>query len=265
MKHIITPPLRRLGRKTKILEVLYSYFPNHDCYIEPFLGSGVVFLNKPQKANYNFLNDMDDNIVLCYDYLTCPQKAEALVDYIEMIPYSTTMWERIKLTKEFESDLQKVAYFLVLSAYGYLGKPDTLRLGTVNNKKTLLQQIKGIYKTLAGNSYQWANKDFRKLFASVSFKTEKGSGNTFCYNDPPYLNTTNNYNTPTWTEQDLRDLVRLNVENGWKFAISEFRHEVIESLVAEYNLNLHEISERQNLKSRQVEILVTNYKHHSLF
>lgn len=97
---------------------------------------------------------MDDNIVLCYDYLTCPEKAEALVDYIEMIPYSTTMWERIKLTKEFESDLQKVAYFLILSAYGYLGKPDTLRLGTVNNKKMLLQQIKGIYKTLAGNDYK---------------------------------------------------------------------------------------------------------------
>lgn len=265
MSNLITPPIRRLGRKTKILEVLYSYFPPHRYYVEPFLGSGVVFLNKPQKTNYNFLNDLDNNIVLCYDHLTCPEKAEALVDYIEMMPYSLVMWERMKLTKEFESDLQRVAYFLMLSNYGFLGNPNTLRIGTDNSKKCLLKQIKGIFKVLANNSHNWINKDFRNFFASLSFRTQQEREQVFCYNDPPYLNTDNNYNTTEWTEQDLRDLVRLNVENGWKFAISEFRNKVIESLVQEYKLNLYELKERVNLKNRQVEILVTNYKPHSLF
>lgn len=263
---MINTPIRRLGRKTVILKELYSYFPHHDTYVEPFLGSGVVFLNKPIKSKANFLNDLDDNIILCYDHLSCLQKQAELIEFIEMVPYSNVMWERIKMTKDFESDTQKVAYFLILSAWGFLGKKSTLKYSDDNNNKDiLLKQIKHIYKSLCNNCNNWLNKDFRQFFKSISFRKRVNCEKAFCYNDPPYIGCENNYKTPQWTEQDLRDLVRMNVEKGWQFAISEFDNAVIHDIVSEYGLNFYEIKDRRSINKRDTEILITNYKKHSLF
>ena len=44
------------GKGTKAKELI-SYFPKHDIFIEPFLGSGAIFLSKT-KAKTNILNDL---------------------------------------------------------------------------------------------------------------------------------------------------------------------------------------------------------------
>lgn len=49
-------------------------------------------------------------------------------------------------------------------------------------------------------------------------------------------------------------------ETGCKFAYSEFDHPFILQQAKERNLNVIRIGERQNLKNRRIEILVTNYK-----
>ena len=38
--------LKYPGGKTRVLDILYNCFPNHNTYIEPFGGSYVVLLNK---------------------------------------------------------------------------------------------------------------------------------------------------------------------------------------------------------------------------
>ena len=53
--------LRRLGNKQKIAKEIQKYFPQHNCYVEPFFGAGGMFFNKP-KANYNMLNDLDSDV-----------------------------------------------------------------------------------------------------------------------------------------------------------------------------------------------------------
>jgi hypothetical protein len=47
---------------------------------------------------------------------------------------------------------------------------------------------------------------------------------------------------------------------GIKYAMSEFDHPFILEQAKERGLNVHIIGERQNLKNRRTEILVTNYK-----
>jgi DNA adenine methylase len=49
-------------------------------------------------------------------------------------------------------------------------------------------------------------------------------------------------------------------KTGCKFAISEFDNEFILQQAKERNLNVHIIGERQNLKNRRTEILITNYQ-----
>jgi DNA adenine methylase len=53
----------RMGGKTKSADLIISMFPkNYTTYVEPFLGSGVVFFRKPLVDKYEILNDLDDDI-----------------------------------------------------------------------------------------------------------------------------------------------------------------------------------------------------------
>ena len=82
-----------------------------------------------------------------------------------------------------------------------------------------------------------------------------GQGKGFA---PPYLGTDNNYEG-SWTEADTADVFTVNMESGIRFAISEFDHPFVLEQAKHHGLNVIEIGERQNLKSRRTEILITNY------
>ena len=58
---------------------------------------------------------------------------------------------------------------------------------------------------------------------------------------------------------DLDDVFSLLVGSGHKFAISEFSHPQILELATEHGLFVNYISERRTIKSRNTEVLITNY------
>ena len=70
------------------------------------------------------------------------------------------------------------------------------------------------------------------------------------------MNTTDTY-SHSFTEQDSIDLFNSLQETGCKFAMSEFDNEFIMQQAKERKLNIY-IGERQNLKNRRTEILITN-------
>ena len=87
---------------------------------------------------------------------------------------------------------------------------------------------------------------------------EKASA--FVYNDPPYIGTSSNYENKDWNKSDFIRLLDCNIKTGCKFAISEFDNEFVIEEAKKRNLNIIIIGERQNLKNRRVEILLTNYE-----
>ena len=100
------------------------------------------------------------------------------------------------------------------------------------------------------------NTDFRDVFRKCDYK-----GNIdrcFCYCDPPYLDTDDNYSS-SFVEQDSSDLFDTLQASGVKWAMSEFNHPFILKQAEERGLKVNYISERQNLMNRRIEILVTNY------
>ena len=108
---------------------------------------------------------------------------------------------------------------------------------------------------------QFMNKDFRVFFNSIEFddRGTSGTAESFIYADPPYLNTNNNYSN-SFTKDDSIDLFNSLQETGCKWAMSEFDNEFILNQAKERNLNVYIIGERQNMKNRKTEILITNYK-----
>ena len=50
------------------------------------------------------------------------------------------------------------------------------------------------------------------------------------------------------------------INSGIRFAMSEFENPKVLELAKERNLNIIPICERQSIKNRNTEILITNYK-----
>ena len=249
--------IRRLGNKTKVAKKIIAHFPEHECYFETFFGAGGMFFNK-RIAKYNYLNDLDSDIFNLYYQIE--HNKDAFYHAIEMLPYHKTAWDWIKTLKT-DCKMMQAVRFIVLSNFGYMGKPETLKFEMANSKQILLENIEKTYDFLVKNkNVQFNNADFRDFLKQWHFRNETARLRTFIYNDPPYLGTDNNYNTPVWTESDFEDLVKTNIETRCRFAISEFDNEFVLDCAEKYKLNCIVIGERLNLKNRRVEVLLTNYK-----
>lgn len=251
--------LSRVGKKTRIAPLIIPYFPPHDVYIELFFGAGGMFFSK-SKAKYYFLNDIDEDVYNLWQVVKF--KREELINEIEMLPLHEKLWNDFKGIKT-ECEVLRAALFLMYSNFGYLGKPGTMNIKSQNPKKVLLQGIK-TYCAAIDNCY-FTCLDFRGVLGKVSWRDgEQDKARAFIYADPPYLGTGNNY-SHSFTEQDTRDLFDVLVGSGIRFALSEFDNPIVIELAEKHGLNTHCISERQSMKNRRTEILITNYEHKNLF
>ena len=246
--------LRRLGNKKKIAAEIIKHFPDHKIYIEPFFGAGGMFFNKP-KAKYNIVNDLDSDVFNLFQVVM--NQKEELEKAFYMMPIHSDLLEYWKKNKETEP-IKKALRFLFLSNLTYLGQGDNLGYGYESNKNTFYEKIDKTFELLEG--LQLNNCDFIRFFKSLKMSERHiVYNNSFFYADPPYLGTTDNYSN-SFTESDSLNLFNCLHETGCKYAMSEFDHPFIIDQAKQRGLNIITIGERQNLKNRRTEILITNYR-----
>ena len=248
--------LRRLGNKKKIAHEIIKHFPDHKIYIEPFFGVGGMFFQKP-KAKYNIVNDLDSDVFNLFQVVM--NQKEELEKAFYMVPIHSDLLDYWKKNEETEP-IKKALRFLFLSNLTYMGKMDTMQGGLGNNKMEFYKRIDATFELMS--DVKFFNKDFRKFFRSLSFNlAELTPDNSFIYADGPYLNTVDNYkDSDTWIEQDSIDLLDCLESPLCPYAMSEFDHPFIIDQAKQRGLNIITIGERQNLKNRRTEILITNYK-----
>lgn len=245
--------LRRLGNKKKIAGEIQKHFPKHTIYIEPFFGAGGMFFNKP-KARHNIMNDLDSDVFNLFQVVMNQKECNELIEFIELMPIHHDLFQYWRGNKE-EDKIKKAARFLFLSNFGYMGKLETLRLCMTNTKKILLLELRSFLREFG--DFKFSNKDFRSFLKAIALK-DADIENTFIYCDPPCLTTVDNYSN-SFTQQDSIDLFDCLEKTGCKFAMSEFDNPFILEQAKQRGLNVIIIGERQNLKNRRTEILVTNY------
>jgi DNA adenine methylase len=84
------PILKYPGAKWNLAEWIISHFPDHRHYVEPFFGSGAVFLNKPVAA-HEVINDLSGDVVNLFRVVR--NNGERLAALIEMTPYARAEYE----------------------------------------------------------------------------------------------------------------------------------------------------------------------------
>jgi DNA adenine methylase len=251
--------LKRLGNKKKIAKEIIKFFPAHSIYIEPFFGAGGMFFNKP-KVKYNIVNDIDSDVFNLFQVVSnCKEELEK--EFFKT-PIHQDLLKFWKDNKE-DDPIKKALRFLMLSNFVLNGRGTTLRVGASGGSKGIknnfYKQLDATFELI--NDVQFCNQDFKVFFKSFSLddrNNNKESDNTLIYCDPPYLCTGDNY-SDSFTEEDSNDLFDCLEESKCKFAMSEFDHPFILEQAEKRGLNIIYIGERQNLKNRRTEVLITNY------
>jgi DNA adenine methylase len=249
--------LRRLGNKTKIAKEIQKYFPTHSIYVEPFFGAGGMFFNKP-KVKFNIVNDMDSDVFNLFQVVS--NNYQELETAFYQMPIHSELLKHWKETPP-TTQIERALFLLLHSNFTFNGYGATIVYGgsksvVVSQKNAFGEKIALTNKMLF--DVQFANFDFRKFLKALML-SDKDVENALIYCDPPYLGTDDNYKDG-FLENDSNDLFDSLQETGCKWAMSEFNHPFIIEQAKQRNLNVITIGERQNLKNRRTEILVTNYK-----
>lgn len=241
--------LRRLGNKKKLATQIQTYFPAHKLYIEPFFGAGGMFFNKP-KSKFNIMNDQDSEVFNLF--MVVKNDPDALIDAWMQMPLHLDLWKWWKENQEEEAHW-KAARFLFYSNYGFMGMPQTMLFNHGNSKQIVLDGIRKTQELLC--NVEFMNCDFRQMFKMMSLSGEK---DVLIYCDPPYLDTTDNYES-SFKHEDSDALFETLMSTGHPWCMSEFDHPHIIDNARQHGCAVVILGERHNIGNRRTEILVMNY------
>jgi len=260
-KELTTWIFTREGNKFKYTDKIINCFPDHEVYIEPFVGLGSVFFIKENNTKMNILNDKS---LFIYELLETLKNEDTYNNLINEIQNTPIYWDILNNGDTLASKILVIINSFRASCCSF-------KLDSTNYKTVILKNLQTIkYHVLdyLNKNTKILNKnvfDFLKNFDS-SIKNKK----TLIYCDPPYsLNKGRLKDNKGWN--GLIDLERLIIElnnTNCNYAISEHYNLSIYNLFKKYNLDVKIIdkSKGQNSnklnenKGKSVEILVINYK-----
>jgi DNA adenine methylase len=203
---VIISPIRWAGSKRKLLnEMLRTFDISKKIYIEPFIGSGIVFLNVLNNDMYDkyYINDINGSIYNFYhslmndfDILTSMLDSVILyfnnLDLKDKESYYYEIREKYNtvVNQENSESLEKSVMFWFLMKAGFNG---VYRL----NMNGLFNVPFGKKKTIKHSVYELSHlrEKFRNVslfnmnyedFIDVVYKREKKE-QCFIYMDPPYV------------------------------------------------------------------------------
>jgi DNA adenine methylase len=212
--------LKWAGGKYRLLSRILPNLPAGNRLVEPFVGSGAVFLNT-HYSSY-LLNDLNSDLITLYNVLI--KERTSFISYVQTFFNDKNNSEKryYQFREQFNSStdpLERSALFIYLNRHGYNG------LCRYNSKGEFNVPF-GRYKKLnfpeeqllafAANSpkAKFINQSFEKVFA----QTKKGD---VIYCDPPYAPLSEakhftKYSAREFTHQDQEKLAHLAIEYSQK-------------------------------------------------
>ena len=104
------PAIKWPGSKWRIADWIIEQMPKHDCYLEPFFGSGAVFFSKPA-SNVETINDRDSIVVNLFSMIR--DNPLALAQAIELTPWARAEYDICRRDLAHGDDIEKARRLLV--------------------------------------------------------------------------------------------------------------------------------------------------------
>jgi DNA adenine methylase len=188
------------GNKSRYLKAIIPLIPREiETYIEPFVGSGAVFL-KTQPKKW-IINDLNTQLIAVWKSLKSPRRFKTLLKGIKGLGKRHTKYTKAeslkyyrRLTTNGKFESIKPATYLVLKNLVYMGillrgnKPYfrgfdmSFHLQTVPHvySAKFADNLAVASKFLQETKGQVLNGDYKKVLA-------RAKRNDFCFLDPPYI------------------------------------------------------------------------------
>ncbi|MDD4588527.1 MAG: Dam family site-specific DNA-(adenine-N6)-methyltransferase, partial [Heliobacteriaceae bacterium] len=207
------PFLKWAGNKFQIVEKIKAILPPGKRLIEPFVGSGAVFLNTHYAENY--LTDNNRDLISLYQVLQT--EGQAFIEFCRLlfVPENNCAQAYYQLRTEFNSTRDqrlKAALFVYLNRHGYNGLCRYNSRGGFNTpfgryKKPYFPEKEMLFFLDKAPKAVFAVGDFRETLK----KARKGD---VVYCDPPYvpLSATANftsYSAQGFGKEEQKDLAIL--------------------------------------------------------
>ena len=190
------PVLKWPGSKWTLAEWIITQMPSHDCYIEPFFGSGAVFFNKAP-SNVETLNDRDSLVVNLFRIIR--DKPEQLEAAIALTPWARAEYDSCRRDLASGDEIENARRLLVAmwqavgvrrasrddeSTAGSCGwrSRDTLHQSPTATWKRLPERIRAASQRLLN-----AQIENRPALDVIARHADPG---VLIYADPPYVRST---------------------------------------------------------------------------
>ena len=248
----VKPAFGSPGGKFFVAGKLIALFPEHDRYVEPFIGGGSVLFRK-KKTESEFINDKDEEIIFCFNFMQ--SITEQQIEALNKMDWKTAKITFDKLLAEYKESptnkdpiyqFYRYVYVKAASDAGEMRSYDDRAEGEIMKVTSRLMKIK---ERLAGVKIENIDyKDFVKKYATES---------SFTFLDPPYPSAKMNWKyCPTqeefesFTKTVLGNwMVTYEVCDGWKEA--KYNRKIL----SQYNL----AAPSQGHMTRKSEMVITNY------
>lgn len=175
----------------------------HQCYAEPFVGMGGVFLRRSQAAKVEVINDLNREVATLFRILQRHYTA-----FLDMLRYQLTSraeFERLtKVNPHTLTDLERAARFLYLQRTAFGGKPSGQNFGVSPanagrfNITKLGPLLEAAHERLAGVVIECLPYD--------AFLQRYDRPDTLFYLDPPYWGGETDYGKGMFERADYQRL-----------------------------------------------------------
>jgi DNA adenine methylase len=254
------------GGKNKLARQIISIMPEHEHYIEVFMGSAAVFFSKP-KVQRNTINDFNSNLVNLF--IQVRDHYDELAEKVYWTLYSRQEYEKFyKLYQNnFEGidDLTRGMMYLFLVRASFnsmtgLGFSASIESNSANFNLALIERLKLAREKL--DSVVIENRSFSEIIPKYDVK------GSFLYLDPPYYVTVFD-KAKHYYEKRMSEIQHLDLQarltrckSPWIMSYDDLP-EVVE-LYKEFNIMRLSVSYSLSNTKKKVkkinELLITNFK-----
>lgn len=209
----ITPILTRVGSKIPIRDLVIQNAPDDfKVYIEPFVGSGAIFLHMDLPPSVKaVISDLDPDIIEAQKTIKSNPSLAGISKYENLTPEQT---ERLVNVSQPTSALAKLARYIAYSSGGFSGNVKMRKDGTYPLYKfaDIAKKLRRIPETA---EYMKNTIVLNQDYKSVIRKYDRPDA--FIYLDPPYENSVGLYEFP---DMDYEEMARVLKNVKGKFLMS---------------------------------------------
>ena len=251
---MLSPPICRVGGKSKLRKTILGMIPKHTCYIELFFGAGWVYFGK-ETSKIEVVNDIDKELINLFR--TIKYHAPEIDRLLEYEFSGRDIFEEYKnCTLEYMTEIHRAIRFLYLITQSFGGKGNNYGYGTTTKSgqqifyKDMLLKLRDRLK----NTYV-ENLSFEKIID----KYDREHSFFFC--DPPYIETRDYGNK--FKEEEHRELSDKLKNLKGKFLLTINDHPLSRELYKDFNIKEvqvnYSVSKEAKARGKYNELIITNY------